>query len=654
MVASAAAAHKPPKPDGSFKHINHYTVTNEIGERFGLEKRKENDGIEWAYMAHRYYGRMHVVPMGPLGGWCVALTGKPSLILVHVDEDGLLAKAKLQKWDEIVKINRRELPALQEGYDKGEGPAIVLGNAIDQTEGRRDGLMQLDVQRGDQSSRVMIKVPKRGAFTKTFPDRCRKSAQLQADAARQLAGMQKRNGTWGRPIYTTPLVGLTLLSVNDPKYLPEIKKAVDYLCKVYGGEIKHNYAKTGTWPLTLSIIFLAEYVGATGDAEVLPILQNMSDRLGAEFMTPYGGFGNFSLRGKFDYGTYGRKNFGSTGMMALLGWSLCRKVGLLVNREWEETAYDLVRGKENHKDYVLVDYGGVLRKAKELGAETFPTATLLLYLGTNDRDNQIRERLTDTLSRYYKDFPYIHATPSHGIIFGHWALQRALPKNLQEYHDYQKWYLSLSRMPDGTMQYVTPKRARPVIPGGGGGWRGDTAIGEKELALAHTIVLTGGRERHLMLLGQKRLCWLGNANFNKYRIKISEFRKQRLQDGLAMAKALYQEGKQAAAVKKLETMHAERTTKDSEAAKLLSAIRKNKQWASIEAAIKEKDAMAYYLFASLEDQYHTSNNAFKVRKPYLKYVVDNYPGTEAARLAQQYLDAKQFPLEPTPSAPPQK
>ena len=231
-------------------------------------------------------------------------------------------------------------------------------------------------------------------------------------------------------------------------------------------------------------------------------------------------------------------------------------------------------------------------------------------------------------------------------------MQRARPKNLQAYHDYQKWYLSLSRMPDGTMQYVAPKRARPVIPGGGGGWRGDTAIGHDELALAHTIVLTGSKKRHLMLLGQKRICWLGNANFNKYRIKIAEFRKKRLQDGLEMAKSLYRDGKQVEAVKKLENMHAERTTEGSEAGKLLSVIRKNKQWAAVEAEIKEQDAMAYYLFASLEDQYHTSNNAFKVRKPYLKYVVNNYPDTEAARLAQQYLDAQQFPLEPAPSAPP--
>ena len=106
-------------------------------------------------------------------------------------------------------------------------------------------------------------------------------------------------------------------------------------------------------------------------------------------------------------------------------------------------------------------------------------------------------------------------------------------------------------------------------------------------------------------------------------------------------------------MKKLENMHAERTTESSEAGKLLSAIRKNKQWSSIEAIIKEEEAMAYYLFASLEDQFHTSNNAFKVRKPYLQYVVDNYPGTEAANLALKYLEAKQLPpAEPAPSSPP--
>ena len=464
--------------------------------------------------------------------------------------------------------------------------------------------------------------------------------------------MQKKDGRWGRTIYTTPLVGLVLLSLNDPQYLPQIKKAADYLCAVYRGEVKNDYAKTGTWPLTMSIIFLAEYVGATGDTSVLPVLQDMSDRMGREFMTPYGGFGNFSPRGQFDYGTYGRKNFGSTAMMALLGWSLCRRVGLLVNRNWEEAAFDLVRGKENFDKYLVVNYGGELRKAKELGAETFPTATLALYLGTNRRDDQIRERLVDTLTRHHKDFPYIHSTPSHGIIFGHWALQRFQPKQVQEYYDYQKWLLSVSRRVDGTMQYVAPKRARPVIPGGGGGWDGDVVIGDKELALAHTIVLTGGRQRNLMLLGQQNLCWYGDANLKRYSQTINDFRRQRLDKGLASAKQLFRDNKQSEAVELLKAIHAERTAKTSDAAKILTTIQRSKQWPSIHASIKEQEAMAFYRFAAMDDQYHTSNNTFKRRQPYLQYIVDNYPGTEAASLAETYLKTKEPPAELAPSASP--
>ena len=44
--STASAADKPPKPDGSFKHINHYTVPHELGERFGQEQRQESDGAE--------------------------------------------------------------------------------------------------------------------------------------------------------------------------------------------------------------------------------------------------------------------------------------------------------------------------------------------------------------------------------------------------------------------------------------------------------------------------------------------------------------------------------------------------------------------------------------------------------------------------------
>jgi hypothetical protein len=276
---------------------------------------------------------------------------------------------------------------------------------------------------------------------------------------------------------------------------------------------------------------------------------------------------------------------------------------------------------------------------------------LALYLGVDAHDDQICERLVDTLARYYKDFSYIHATPSHGIIFGHWAMQRFRPKNLQAYQDYQKWSLSLSRMADGSMQYVTPKRARPVIPGGGGGWLGDTAIGEKELALVHSIVLTGGDQPNLMLLGQKRLCWYGQANLDAYRRTIATFRKQRLHDGLEMARMLFSSNKKAKATKLLADLHAKRSTRDSEAAKRLSAIRRTDQWPSIKAGIEEQEAMAFYRFAALDDQFHTSNNTFKVRKPYLEYVVENYPNTSAAELARAYLSVQGPPAEVGPSNP---
>lgn len=91
------------------------------------------------------------------------------------------AFGKLEKGDKIVGANGNMfLTPHKFGYGMGkfgyEGPLMDLGNALEESQGKRNGKLTLDVLRGEQKLKVELELTTRyGSFSPTYPFDCKKT-----------------------------------------------------------------------------------------------------------------------------------------------------------------------------------------------------------------------------------------------------------------------------------------------------------------------------------------------------------------------------------------------------------------------------------------------------------------------------------------------
>ena len=620
-------------PFNKFTEINHYSVSNQIGEHYNIPKARK-DVEDLFYKDHRYTGKIMLFPLGILGGYGCAIEGRNSFTVFEVFEGGLLGKAGVKKWDEVTHINGEKPEALSPDWTVGEGPAELLGNAIDQSE--KSGRLVLKITSGDKISDLTIAVPQSSSFLHGFPENCQKSSDLRRSIRENLINSQHPSGKW-RTSYTTCLVGLSLLADGDKNSLKAIKRAAGYIIKTYSqiGEVnksEHN----NTWVLTLSMIFLSEYVAATGDTDAFSALQKLSDLLEDKFINVYGGFGHYCQRKNFTIGAYGKKNFGATAVMALLAWELSQKVGCKVDSTKINKAYDLIRGSKPLKNNVSLAYDGQLEFKDGLQGSGFRSAALSLFLDSADKDEALNKELISTLNRHYKGFGYVHSTPSHGWVFGHWAMQRQKPSNYNKYLEYKKWHVALSKLPDGSFHYINPKRARMAIPGGGG-WDGDTYIGVNLLAQLQNLIFLNSHKMNLFLLGNQKFCWLNGSSESRFKTTVKEIQMTWINKKLAESRMLISDKKYLDAYISLKVMA--NRHENSEAKSLIENLNKDKNLNELFQNYEyEKAAMKYYEMGTREDQYHKFAEGMKFRQKHFDVLFKLYPNSDAAKKAQKFLE----------------
>jgi hypothetical protein len=82
-----------------------------------------------------------------------------------------------------------------------EGPLMDLGNALEESQGKRNGKLTLDVVRGEQKLKVELQLTtKYGSFSSTYPFDCKKTDLILQETYAYLIKGQKPDGTWhGRP-----------------------------------------------------------------------------------------------------------------------------------------------------------------------------------------------------------------------------------------------------------------------------------------------------------------------------------------------------------------------------------------------------------------------------------------------------------------------
>lgn len=178
-----------------------------------------------------------------------------------------------------------------------DDPRVPLGQVIGAAEASADGNLALTISRDGKQGEVTVTLPKLGAYSKTWPENCKKSAAIVKSTAAHVAAAQQADGSYkfanSRPErdgLTGCLAGLFLLSTGDPQYLPHVKRHAQALAA--------NVEKRPTqsnWHLGYQGILLAEYFLKTGDKSVLAGLKSLCDQ--AISAQAAGGWGHGGIPG---------------------------------------------------------------------------------------------------------------------------------------------------------------------------------------------------------------------------------------------------------------------------------------------------------------------------------------------------------------------
>lgn len=245
--------------------------------------------------------------LGPTGarGWVYAWRGhtrESRQILVTAVAEGSPAEGILQAGDVILGVGDRRFDA---------DARTSFGQAIDAAESAAgEGRLPVLRWRNGREESVVIRLAVLGAYSPTAPYDCEKSRAIfdrgcEAIAARGLRGVSIPNS----------LNALALLASGKEAYRP--------LLAAYAREAADlRLESMATWHYGFANLFLAEYVLATGDTDVMPGLRRITLE---------------SARGQSRVGTWGHKfaapsgNLNGYGCMNLPGLNLT--ISLVIARE---------------------------------------------------------------------------------------------------------------------------------------------------------------------------------------------------------------------------------------------------------------------------------------------------------------------------------
>ncbi|HYG74320.1 MAG TPA: DUF6288 domain-containing protein, partial [Planctomycetota bacterium] len=251
----------------------------------------------------------------------------------------------------------------QHGY---EGPIMDMGQAVEAAESK-DGKLVLNVQRGSETLSVTVDLEPLGAFSPTFPVKCKKSEILRERALKYLAEHQE---SWQQPSHAKAAIALALLSSGNSQYEAVGKKIVM-------GWNKNPDSNTWTWHVSYQLITLCEYYLLSGDQAVLPTIRSAAAMLrqdqykgqivvwkAKETEDPVkidaaqqlydGGFGHKPYVAGVGNNGYGPMQF--TTILALMGWQLAERCGVSVDKDGVKSALEFIHRGTNEAGYVA--YGG--------------------------------------------------------------------------------------------------------------------------------------------------------------------------------------------------------------------------------------------------------------------------------------------------------
>ncbi|MFT5108375.1 MAG: hypothetical protein ACI9UA_004019, partial [Pseudoalteromonas tetraodonis] len=237
-------------------------------------------------------GADHQWNLGATGarGWMFTdkmVTSDARQIRITKIEEGSPAEGILKVDDVILGVGGKPF-----AYD----PRTEFGKALTLAESKT-GKLDLLCWRGGKTATVSLQLPVLGTYSATAPYDCEKSKRILDQGCATLAKRTAEPRYDRTQAITRSLNALALLASGNPDYSPIVKKEARWAADFSSGGYK-------TWYYGPVIMFLSEYVLATGDQSVMPGLR----RLALE-----------SANGQSKVGSWGHKFVGQDGRLSGYG-----------------------------------------------------------------------------------------------------------------------------------------------------------------------------------------------------------------------------------------------------------------------------------------------------------------------------------------------
>ncbi|MCH7228392.1 DUF6288 domain-containing protein [Haloferula sp. A504] len=372
----------------------------------------------------------HLTRVGPIGISLDLLQPAFTMRIKGVEVGSPAAAAQLEPGMFIQSINGAKLADID--------PRIQLGNWITEAEAS-DGrlVMAVSGEPGGEAREVVVTIPVMGEYSATWPLDCPKSEKIVRNYADYLKQPGADQGFAG-------LGMLFLLSTGDASDLEHVRQWAR----------AHDGGSSYPWHIGYGGLALCEYYLRTGDAEVLPAIQKMADKLVE--MENFGGWAGRGPTASLSYGG-GGGHLNAAGTLCVGYLMLAKECGAEVP---DETLQRVLAHFYRYSARGNVPYG----KGKPEGGYTdngkngklaFSMAAAAALDPRGEKSIYARARDASAQFAFYSTSYMLHGHTGGGIgeiwrSASMGLVRDELPEHYREFMDNRRWHYELSRRFDGS------------------------------------------------------------------------------------------------------------------------------------------------------------------------------------------------------------
>ncbi|MFK7851493.1 MAG: DUF6288 domain-containing protein [Akkermansiaceae bacterium] len=394
------------------------------------------------------------IPEGATHDWTLGATGARGWMYSHQLETAKARQIRITKVangspaDGVLKTGDVILGIGSEAFSTDA--RVSFGKALTAAESTKGGgKLSLLRWRGGKTERVTVQLPVLGDYSATTPYECGKSAKILEQGCKTLSEKIMKPGYNPNPI-SRSLNALALLSTGEEKWMPTIKKEVEWASK-------YSAFKFSSWYYGHVITFLAEYAMLTGDKTVLPDLR----RLTMESVEGQSKVGSWGHRFSGDDGIlvgYGMMN--STGVPLTIALELARRAGI----DDPKVSQAVERSAKLLRFYVgkgAVPYGDhhPWIQSHEDNGKCGMAAVLFNLLGEKE-GAEFFSRMS--LASYGDERDTGHTGNFWNILWAMPGVNQSGPQATGAWmNEFGNWYFDFARDHDGQFRHQGPPSAKP-------------------------------------------------------------------------------------------------------------------------------------------------------------------------------------------------